>query len=119
MTFEVIKMETIKDEDGNEKVVWTYADGSVGATIECGPIVGPYNYHTQVFSSTPEWAKVDKDNNLVHLDIDLCAQGPANAYTALGIGIWNAAIEKAAEEFDCNDDFYYDEIRESILRLKK
>ena len=53
-----IKMETVKDEEGNDKVVWDYAEpGS-------------------------EWARVDKDLNLVHLDMDLCAQGPANVYTA-------------------------------------
>ncbi len=33
--------------------------------------------------------------------------------------IWNAAIEKAATEFECDDSYYYDEIRDSILRLKK
>ena len=32
----VIKMETIKDEDGNDKVVWDEVK------YECGPIVGPY-----------------------------------------------------------------------------
>jgi hypothetical protein len=64
-----IKMETVKDEEGNDKVVWDYAEpGS-------------------------EWARIDKDNNLVHLDMDLCAQGPANVYTALAIGVWNAAVK--------------------------
>jgi hypothetical protein len=68
-----IKMETVKDEEGNDKVVWDYAEpGS-------------------------EWARVDKDNNLVHLDMDLCAQGPANAYTALAIGVWNAATKAERE----------------------
>lgn len=128
-----IKIEKIKDEDGNDKVVWDYSS----------PVVGPYNYPIQsngrmsvdpvtgdvsvgtseqyklVASNTTEWAMVDKDNNLVHLDMELCAKGPRNAYTALAIGIWNAAIEKAADEFSCGDDFYYDDIRESILELKK
>jgi hypothetical protein len=109
-----IKMETIKDEDGNDKVVWDYS----------APIVGPYNYPIQsngrlsvdpmtgnvgvgkseeyklVASNSTEWARVDKDNNLVHLDMDLCAKGPANAYTALAVGIWNAAIEAAAKQVD-------------------
>jgi hypothetical protein len=44
-----------------------------------------------------EWARIDKDNNLVHLDMDLCAQGPANAYTALAIGVWNAAVKAERE----------------------
>jgi hypothetical protein len=71
-----IKMETVKDEEGNDKVVWDY--------------VKPGS----------EWARVDKDLNLVHLDMDLCAQGPANVYTALAIGVWNAAIEEAAKQVD-------------------
>jgi hypothetical protein len=68
-----IKMETVKDEEGNDKVVWDYAKpGS-------------------------EWARVDKDLNLVHLDMDLCAQSPANVYTALAIGVWNAAVKAERE----------------------
>jgi hypothetical protein len=68
-----IKMETVKDEEGNDKVVWDYAEpGS-------------------------EWARVDKDLNLVHLDMDLCAQSPANVYTALAIGVWNAATKAERE----------------------
>jgi len=68
-----IKMETVKDEEGNDKVVWDYAEpGS-------------------------EWARVDKDLNLVHLNMDLCAQGPANVYTALAIGVWNAATKAERE----------------------
>ena len=47
--------------------------------------------------SRTEWARLDKDNNLVHLDMDLCAQGPANAYTALAIGVWNAAVKAERE----------------------
>jgi hypothetical protein len=68
-----IKMETVKDEEGNDKVVWDYAEpGS-------------------------EWARVDKDLNLVHLDMDLCAQSTANVYTALAIGVWNAAVKAERE----------------------
>jgi hypothetical protein len=68
-----IKMETVKDEEGNDKVVWDYV------------------------KPDSEWARVDKDLNLVHLDMDLCAQGPANAYTALAIGVWNAAVKAERE----------------------
>jgi hypothetical protein len=68
-----IKMETVKDEEGKDKIVWS-----------------------QVEPRT-EWARLDKDNNLVHLDMDLCAQGPANAYTALAIGVWNAAVKAERE----------------------
>jgi hypothetical protein len=68
-----IKMETVKDKEGNDKVVWDYAEpGS-------------------------EWARVDKDLNLVHLDMDLCAQSPANVYTALAIGVWNATTKAERE----------------------
>jgi hypothetical protein len=68
-----IKMETVKDEEGNDKVVWDY--------VEPGS----------------EWARVDKDLNLVHLDMDLCAQSPANVYTALAIGVWSAAVKAERE----------------------
>jgi hypothetical protein len=68
-----IKMETVKDEEGNDKVVWDY--------------VKPGS----------EWARVDKDLNLVHLNMDLCAQSPANVYTALAIGVWNAAVKAERE----------------------
>ena len=44
-----------------------------------------------------EWARIDKDMNVVHLDMELCAKGPHNAYTALAIGVWNAALEEAAK----------------------
>jgi hypothetical protein len=118
----VIKMETIKDENGNDKVVWDEVK------YEYGPIVGHYKInltrdttermrlngdlsqmsigtHTDaygerykvVFSNNTEWARIDKDLKLVHLDMDLCAKGPANAYTALAVGIWNAALEEAAK----------------------
>ena len=66
-------METVKDEEGNDKVVWDY--------VEPGS----------------EWARVDKDLNLVHLDMDLCAQSTANVYTALAIGVWNAAVKAERE----------------------
>jgi len=87
-----IKMETVKDEEGNDKVVWDYAEpGS-------------------------EWARVDKDLNLVHLDMDLCAQGPANVYTALAIGVWNAALDEAARYAASEGN---DLLADSIRELKK
>jgi len=66
-------METVKDEEGKDKIVWSEVEPRT------------------------EWARLDKDNNLVHLDMDLCAQGPANAYTALAIGVWNAAVKAERE----------------------
>lgn len=38
---------------------------------------------------------------------------------ALEVKTWNAAIEAAAEGFELDDGHYYDQVRESILRLKK
>ena len=46
---------------------------------------------------TTEWARVDKDLNVTHLDMELCAKGPKNVYTALAMAIWNKAIEEAAK----------------------
>ena len=66
-------METVKDEEGKDKIVWSEVEPRT------------------------EWARLDKDNNLVHLDMDLCAQGPANVYTALAIGVWNAAVKAERE----------------------
>jgi hypothetical protein len=43
------------------------------------------------------WAHIDKDMNVTHLDMELCAKGPHNAYTALAMAIWNKAIEEAAK----------------------
>lgn len=39
--------------------------------------------------------------------------------SALEVKTWNAAIEAAAEGFELDDGHYYDQVRESILRLKK
>ena len=50
-------------------------------------------------SNTSEiWARVDKDGNVTHLDMELCAKGPHNAYTALAMAIWNKAIETEREK---------------------
>ena len=106
-------METIKDENGNDKVVWRYADDEP-------PIVMWQGYNTvnsiQYGSDSTEWARLDKDLKLVHLDMDLCAKGPANAYTALGVGIWNAALEEAARYAAGEGN---DTLADSIRELKK
>jgi hypothetical protein len=93
---------------GDNKIVYQYDDPTVIA-------ISPSSYGTQSIiygSGSTEWARIDKDLNLVHLDMDLCAKGPANNYTALGIGIWNAAIEAAAQAA-------YPDQRDTIRRLKK
>ena len=46
---------------------------------------------------TTEWARVDKDLNVTHLDMELCAKGPQNVYTALALAIWNKAIAQERE----------------------
>ena len=46
---------------------------------------------------TIEWARVDKDLNVTHIDMELCAKGPQNVYTALALAIWNKAIEEATK----------------------
>jgi hypothetical protein len=93
---------------GDNKIVWRYDDPTVIA-------ISPSSYeHQSIIYATnnTEWARIDKDLNLVHLDMDLCAKGPANAYTALAIGVWNAAIEAAAQAA-------YPDQRDTIRRLKK
>lgn len=45
-----------------------------------------------------EWARVDKDLNVTHLDMDLCGQGPHNAYTALAVAIWGQAVQHTANQ---------------------
>jgi hypothetical protein len=47
--------------------------------------------------STIEWARLDKDFNVTHLDMELCAKGPQNVYTALALAIWNKAIAHERE----------------------
>ena len=65
--------------------------------------------------STIEWARVDKDLNVTHLDIDLCAKGPQNVYTALALAIWNKAIEEAAKYASSEGN---DVLADSIKDLK-
>ena len=43
------------------------------------------------FAYSTEWARVDKDLNITHLDMELCSKGPPNVYTALAMAIWNKA----------------------------
>lgn len=107
----VIKMEKIKDEDGNDEVVWRYT------APEEARIVASYEHQNVLYGSgNTEWARIDKDLNLVHLDMDLCAKGPANAYTALAVGIWNAALEEAARYAAGEGN---DTLADSIKELKK
>ena len=62
------------------------------------------------------WAQVDKNMNVTHLDMGLCAKGPHNAYTTLAIAIWNKAIETAASKaYGVGDEGMYAQ----IMELKK
>jgi hypothetical protein len=79
-----IKMEKVI-KDGKEVIEWEQVDGNE-----------PIEY-----TFTPpatEWARVDKDMNVTHLDMELCAKGPHNAYTSLAMAIWNKAIETEREK---------------------
>jgi hypothetical protein len=110
-------------KDGKEVVEWepvsiTYhADGNVGIGTPpqvkwdaSAPLVmGEPVEHLRVMMSnqepeahvfahsTIEWARVDKDLNVTHLDMELCAKGPQNVYTALALAIWNKAIAQERE----------------------
>ena len=60
-------------------------------------IPSAYEQHSVIYGQgNTAWAKIDKNLKLVHLDMDVCAKSPANVYTALAIGVWNAALEEAA-----------------------
>lgn len=104
-------------KDGKEVVEWqrvdlTYhADGNVGIGTppDAPPVMGEpverirfimsnQEPEAHVFAHpTTEWARIDKDLNVTHLDMELCAKGPKNVYTALAMAIWNKAIEEAAK----------------------
>lgn len=72
---------------------------------------------TWVNSNTADiWACVDKDMNVTHLDMDVCAKGRLDAYTALALAIWNAALEEAAKYAEGDGD---DVLADSIRELKK
>ena len=76
----VIKMETIKDEDGNDKVVWDEVK------YECGPIVGPYTirYNQPCMKITyhkmrPTQFEVDNGNGIaldIRIDPESLMEGP-------------------------------------------
>ena len=91
-------------KDGKEVIEWEpvplqsdrfsvdHVTGSVGiGTPNQEPI--EYTFTTPA----TEWARIDKDMNVVHLDMELCAKGPQNVYTALAMAIWNKAIETERE----------------------
>ena len=105
-------------KDGQEVVEWqqvdlTYhADGNVGIGTPpdaSAPVMGEpverirfvmSNQEPEAYSfahPTTEWARLDKDFNVTHLDMELCGKGPKNVYTALAMAIWNKAIEEAAK----------------------
>ena len=70
-----------------------------------------------IYTNQPtEWARIDKDGNVTHLDMDLCAKGPHNAYTALALAIWNAALEEAVKYAVGEGN---DTLADSIRELKK
>jgi hypothetical protein len=105
-------------KDGKEVVEWqrvdlTYhADGNVGIGTPpdaSAPVMGEPVERIRIMMSnqepeahvfahpTTEWARVDKDLNVTHIDMDLCAKGPQNVYTALALAIWNKAIAQERE----------------------
>ena len=65
-------------------------------TVET-PMAYTFTPHDREWVTGKEWARIDKDMNVVHLDMELCAKGPHNAYTALAMAIWNKAIETERE----------------------
>ena len=109
---EIIRMARESEVVECGRVYLTYhADGDVGigtppdAPAPLGEpvehlrvIMSNQEQEAHVFAhSTTEWARVDKDLNVTHLDIDLCAKGPQNVYTALALAIWNKAIAHERE----------------------
>ena len=76
-----------------------YAQPVIGEPVErIRFILSNQEPEAHVFAHpTTEWARVDKDLNVTHLDMELCAKGPKNVYTALAMAIWNKAIEEAAK----------------------
>lgn len=86
------------------------ADDSVYITSNQEPVAFEFKQPGEV------WARVDKDSNVTHLNMDLCAKGPQNAYTALAIAIWNKAVEAAASKaYGVGDEGMYAQ----IMELKK
>ena len=80
-----------------ENVSYMYTLPENGALRISVPLPDPQI--TWGHSNTSEiWARVDKDGNVTHLDMELCAKGPHNAYTALAMAIWKKAIETEREK---------------------
>ena len=76
-----------------------------------------YEQHSVIYGQgNTAWAKIDKNLKLVHLDMDVCAKGPHSAFTALAIGVWNAALEEAARYAAGEGN---DLLADSIRELKK
>ena len=76
-----------------------------------------YEQHSVIYGQgNTAWAKIDKNLKLVHLDMDVCAKSPANVYTALAIGVWNAALKEAARYAAGEGN---DLLADSIRELKK
>jgi hypothetical protein len=99
-----IKMEKVI-KDGKEVIEWEpvplqsdrFSVDPVTGNVGIGtPSQEPIEY--TFTSPATEWARVDKDMNVTHLDMELCAKGPHNAYTALAMAIWNKAIETEREK---------------------
>lgn len=79
-------------KDGKEVIECEQVDGIKPIEYAFAPQATEYAFAPH----GKEWARIDKDMNVTHLDMELCAKGPHNAYTALAIGVWNAALEEAA-----------------------
>jgi hypothetical protein len=88
----IIQTKLTQDENGNPVIAW------------------------KEVTQPTEWARIDKDGNVTHLDMDLCAKGPHNAYTALALAIWNAALEEAVKYAVGEGN---DTLADSIRELKK
>jgi hypothetical protein len=88
----IIQTKLTQDENGNPVIAW------------------------KEVTQPTEWARIDKDCNVTHLDMDLCAKGPHNAYTALALAIWNRAIEEAVKYAVGEGN---DTLADSIRELKK
>ena len=122
-----IKTMKTYDENGKCTIDWDYSEPLVMGTERMRIYtddqtvgIGTPEPPTSIFSLPNQtWATVDKDLNVTYLDMELCARGPQNAYTALALAVWNKAIETAADNFEIDDDFYEDDVREYILRNKK
>jgi len=92
-------------KDGKEVIEWEPVPLQ-SDRFNVDPVTGNVGIGTPsqeliAYTFTPpgkEWARIDKDMNVTHLDMELCAKGPHNAYSALAVAIWNKAIETEREE---------------------